>query len=359
MAEQATVTSGNEPAPTAELAPMSAREADDAINALFSSPPEDPVEAENGNPADNVDEPASTDPLEDTEEQADDPLAVDAETDPENPEDDASEEYANGRFAADNAKVKMPDGRTISVAELKEFADNRVKDFQRDYSRKTEELSKQSQDFETQVQEFSQLQERHGKEREFFKWFTQAYVPQVPQRPTVDASLDPVAWSVYAQQKTSYDEMVNAWQQANSENEEGRKAETEKTQRQRQAELSKEKERFLGTFPALKDPAKYEAFWGALSTEAEKFYGIPKERVLALDNTDMVRILRDAVSYQKVKNSSEQVKKDVNSKPPLVRGSARQSPEQQRNRAYNDRVSKLRQSGSTADADAVLLSFIK
>lgn len=355
MADTATVSSGNDPAPAAELAPMSAREADDAINALFSSPDADPVEAENGNPAEDPVEPEPLDPL-------DDPVPDDTEPseDAENKDDDQPDApYEKGRFAADDAKVKMADGSTISVAELKTQVDKRVADFQRDYTRSKQELSEEKTSFETERAEFSQLQDRHGKERQFFKWFTEAYVPQAPQRPTVDASLDPVAWSVYSQQKEAYDSMVSAWEQAQGSTEEAKKAETEQQAKARQAELQKEQARFFESFPHLKDKTKYEAFWNTLSTDAEKYYGIPKDRVLALDNTDMVKILRDAVKQKRLEANSEQVKKDVNSKPPLVRGSARQSPEQQRNRSFNDRVSKLRQSGSTADADAVLLSFIK
>ncbi len=361
MAEQATAPQ-SEQAPSPAPEPMSVQQADAALESLFDSPSVDPDETETGTPADNADEPVVTPDDESERDDSNLTLPEDAEN-PETPEseDPASPEYANGQFVPDGGKVKMPDGRTISVAELKEFADNRAKEFQRDYSRKTEEHSKAVQEFETQRQEFSQQTERHSKEREFFTWFTGQYVPQEPQRPTVDANLDPVAWSVYAQQKATYDEMVNAWNAAQGAAQEASKAEAEKAQQTARQSLMAEREKFLAAFPSLKDQAKEKSFWDTLSTDANKFYGIPNESVPRLSDTTMVRILNDAVAYRRLRANSENVQKQVNTRPQLVQGSAqvRQTPQAQAMRVHSDRVQKLRQTGSNADAEAALLSFIK
>ncbi len=363
MADTATNPIPSEPAPPAALEPMSAREADSALESFFDSPKPDPVEPETGNPADipqpNADDEQPNPEVEDEANRDDSDLEV--PEDAENPETEEQPDapYEKGRFAADDAKVKMADGSTISVAELKTQVDKRVADFQRDYTRSKQELSDERKEFETERAEFSQQTERHGKEREFFTWFTRNYVPQEPQKPTVDASVDPVAWSVYAQHKTAYDEMVNAWNQAQAVSQEETKAQTEKQQKEAQKALQAEHARFLEAFPSLKDKGKYEAFWGGLKTDANKFYGVPEDRVLALSDTTMVRILNDAVAYRRLKSNSANVKQQVTNAPKLVQSSTRSSPEQQQRRAFNDRVQKLRQSGSTADADAVLLSFIK
>lgn len=358
MADTATAIQ-SDPAETAAPEPMSVQQADAALESFFDSPAPDPDETETGTPADNADAPVVTSDDESERDDSQLTLPEDAEEAPTEDQPDAP--YGQGRFASDDAKVKMADGSTISVAELKTQVDKRVADFQRDYSRKTDDHSKAVQEFESQRQEFSQQTERHGKEREFFRWYAQNYVPQEPQRPTADASVDPVAWSVYAQQKATFDEMVNAWNVAQQAGQEETKAQTEKQQQEAQKALETERVRFFEAFPALKDKAKYESFWGGLKTDANKFYGIPEDRVLSLTDTSMVRILNDAVAYRRIRANQDNVKKQVDTKPRLIQGSAgvRQSPEGQQARAFSDRVSKLRQTGSNADAEAAILSFIK
>jgi hypothetical protein len=355
MAEQANSVANDQPTGPVPDA-LTAREGDEALAAFFGPDDTDPDENEHGKPeADNPDDPLD-EPERDVEEE---PEQSEDAVDPETDESEAAPDYADGKFAADTAKVKMPDGRTISVAELKEFADTRVKEFQRDYTAKNMELSEEKKTFETQRAEFSQSQERHGKEREFIRYFAENYVPQAPAEPTVDASVDPVAWSVYSQEKTRYDRMVADWQNATGMSAEAQKAEQEKSQQEQRQSLEKEHAKFLKTFPSLKDPAKYKSFWDRLSTDAETHYGIPGDRVKGLTDTDMVRILNDAVAYRRNKVTAEKAGKELTAKPALVNGSGRrQNPGAAQQRSHAANVQRLRETGSPRDAEAAILKFL-
>ena len=358
MAEQATTVTNDQPSGPVPDA-LTTREGDEALAAFFGPDDQDPDENENGNTPDagNPDDPAVGDPEQDVDpEDPEQPVdAEDPEVDPE--ESEATPDNA-GRFVADTAKVNF-NGKTISVAELKEFADNRSKEFQRDYTAKTMELSERAKAYEAREAEFSQSQERVAKEREFIRYYAENYIPQAPVRPDRPAEVDPVAWSVYTEQKEKYDEMVDAWKQAKTMSDETNKVEQEKAQQAKQQQLRTEHEKLVSRFPVLKDKAKHEAFWNSLSTDAEKFFGVPKDSVKALDNADMVYILHKAVKQMRIEAGSATVKKEVTGKPPLVNGSGRrQSPGAAQQRSHAANVQRLRETGSNAAGEAAILKFL-
>jgi hypothetical protein len=355
MAEQALSNTGDSaPSPIVETAAdtdLSAREGEDRIAALFGDPDAKPApaKAEEGNEAD---EPGPDDV------EGDEPEAEpdgEASEDPETPEDEENPDgtYTDGQFVPDGGKVKMPDGRMLTVAELKEFADTRAKELQSGVSKKIAELS-------AKEQEISQLQERLEKEREFTLEYAKAILPPEPEMPSVSAQVDPVAWSVYAQQKAERDNLI-AW---NNQLEAQKKAKDDETRIRTEAEAKQHAEaqraRFFEVFPALKDDGKRAAFWDRLSSRAIAHYGVTKEAVLGLNDVDMVRILNDAVQFRELNSKSSQTKKEVGNKPTLVPGSGkRQTPGVVEQRSHQGRVQRLRETGSKAAAEAAILDFLK
>ena len=119
-------SSNNAVAPVTSEA-LSVDQADDRLTALLGGNPEtDLADEDDGKTTsdavikDKPEEPSDDDDLDPALLSEDD----DVPADDDNPDEPT---YEDGQFVPDGGKVKMPDGRTISVAELKEFADNRCK----------------------------------------------------------------------------------------------------------------------------------------------------------------------------------------------------------------------------------------
>lgn len=341
------------PAPDTAL---SARQGDDAIAALFNNPETDPVANAEG-------EDLAADPVEEAEpEQSEEDefaLSEDANPEDENSE-DASPEYADGQFVPDGGKVKMPDGRTISVAELKEFADTRTREMQRDYSTKSMELSEAKKAFEAQEAEFSQTREQTAKERAFIAKYAKAYIPVEPSRPELSAEVDPVGWAKYAEAKYAYDDMMAWWSEAQSLDSKTQEEQTVKQKQETQQRIAAESEKLRNAFPVLKDQTKAKPFWDRLSSKAQEHYGISDDEVKSIMDHRMIRILNDAIAAKERQVKTPKTQEIVGKKPPMVQGSGkRQNPDALALRESANRVSRLRETGSNRDAEAVILSFLK
>lgn len=347
-----TVESDLASAPAPDTA-LTAREGDDAIAALFRNPETDPVENAEGEnqAAEETEEPVAEEEGPDTDELS---LSEDVDkTDDEEP--DASKEYAEGRFAADDAKVKLEDGTTISVADLK-----RNSLFHRDYTVKTMELSEQRKALETQQTEFSQTREQIAKEREFIAEFAKAYVPTEPKRPELPADVDPVGWAKYAEAKYAYDDMLSWWNVAKEQGTKAQQEQAEQAKRDTQQRIAAESAKLRESFPVLKDATKAKPFWDRLSSKAQEHYGISDDEVKGIMDHRMIRILNDAIAAKERQIKTPKTQEIVGKKPPLIQGSGkRQNPDALAMRESANRVSRLRETGSNRDAEAVILSFLK
>lgn len=347
-----TVESDLASAPAPDTA-LTAREGDDAIAALFNNPETDPVANAEGEDlaAEETEELVEGEEAPDTDVLS---LSEDVDkTDDEEP--DASKEYAEGRFAADDAKVKLEDGTSISVAELK-----RNSLFHRDYTVKTMELSEQRKALETRETEFSQTREQIAKEREFIAEFAKAYVPTEPKRPELSADVDPVGWAKYAEAKYAYDDMLSWWNGAKEQGEKVKQEQTAQQERESKQLVAAETQKLIQSFPVLKDPAKAKPFWDRLSSKATEYYGIPAEMVHGIQDHRFIRIINDAIAARERQVKTPKTQEIVGKKPPVVQGSGkRQNPDAQAMRESANRVSRLRETGSNRDAEAVILSFLK
>lgn len=358
MAEATTIES----APPADAGtvldtPLSLSQGDEAIAALFGDLDEDqaPAESHEGNPADTPPdeaEPESPDEVDDgtLSEDSDNP---DDTTDPDEPS------HTDGQFVPDGGKVKMPDGRTLSVAELKEFADTRAKELQSGVSKKIAEVVEQENALKARDQEVSQRAERLEKEREFIASFVEAYVPQPPQEPTVDATVDPVAWSVYAQQKLTFDKTLADWKQAEQLKKDAEAERYGQTLEQQKKFADEQRTKFFETFPSLKDDGKRAAFWERNVKQAQDYYGFSKEEVLGITDVRLVKALNDANAYRALKAKTPEAQTRLAAKPTLVNGSGKRSnPDAVAKRGFADQVGKLQKTGDVRVADKILEAFI-
>jgi hypothetical protein len=356
MADSQNIAS-NDLAPIAPVASeaLTEAQADDALTALLGGNPEtDPAEETEGNTtteaeSDEPEQPSDEDELDPSQLPEDDEAAA-TEEDP-----DAPQDYAGGRFASDDAKVTLDDGSVISVAELK-----RNNLFQRDYSKKTEEVARQRDELTTKEQEFSQLQAQVQQEREFALWYLEQNAPQEPKRPELSAQQDPMAWLEYQEKMGQYNTVVQAWQVMHQ----GRQAEMERAQKEQKAGfdayIAKERDALFNAVPVLKDENRRKAWFEETWTDAGNYYGFTAEELNGISDHRVLRALKDATRYQKARAKAPTVQKEVQARPPVAQGSGRRpNPEAQQRRETDGLRKQLRETGSAAAADAYLAQILK
>lgn len=271
---------------------------------------------------------------EEPEGEADDEELV-IEEDPEPSEESGPAEIKGGQFAPDTAKVTLEDGSVISIADLK-----RNNLFQRDYSRKTEELKQEREQLQTlqaQAHEVAQY-------RDFVLSMYQQAMPQPPDKSRMETDI-----IGYWQDKEAYDEQVRNLNQLQSlkQYEEQQKAQNEA--KQFQQTVLHHKGQLLEKMPHLKDPARMTQF-KAEAEEALSGYGYsPEEASDLLSSVVDHRLLlavRDIIRLKKALKKAPEVKQQVQQKPKLISGGKRMDPKARTSREAQVRSEHLRKTGS-------------
>lgn len=331
---------------------LSEAQADDKLTALLGGNPETDLanEEEGNSEAETNEEDAPS------EEEEIDPSLIPEDDEPvaDEEETNASQEYAGGRFASDDAKVTLDDGTVISVAELK-----RNNLFQRDYSKKTEEVARERDAVTKEREEFSQLQAQVQQEREYALWYLEQNAPQEPKPPTVAVENDPFAWVKYQEQVQRYNQVVTAWNALHQ----GREAEKQRAEQEQktkyQSYVSQQLNSLVEKMPALKDDSKRKAWFESAYRDAEKFYGISSEDLNNVTDHRFYVALNDALRLKRAQTKAPAVQKEVQAKPKMAQGSGRRpNPEAQAQREINGLGKQFRQSRSASDADAYLTTLL-
>lgn len=329
---------------------MSEAQAEDRLTALLDgTPATDHAEDDNGNPDSDADEAVETDPDEDELDPA--YLPEDDETvDPDEDTDGPDAELKGGRFAPDTAKVTLEDGTVITVADLK-----RNNLFQRDYSKKTEEVAREREAVTKEREEFSQLQAQIQQEREYARWTIEQLAPQEPKRPELSAAQDPMSWLQYQEDMGKYQQVVSAWQAMHQ----GQEAEKQRQQQEQRQQLetivAKEREALFSAIPILKDDNKRKAWFEGNWANAQKNYGFTAEELNGITDHRVLKALNDANKYQAARAKAPTVQKEVQARPTVAQGSGRRpNPEANARRETDGMRKRLRETGSEADAEALL-----
>lgn len=324
-------------------------QAEDRLTALLDSNPiVDPAQENEGNTNSDADEDAPIDPDEDELDPADLPEDDEAVSTDEN--EDEPQTYAKGKFASDDAQVTLEDGTVISVADLK-----RNNLFQRDYSKKTEEIAREREAVTKAREEFSQLQAQIQAEREYAQWTIEQLAPQEPKRPELSAAQDPMAWLQYQEDMGKYQTVVTAWQAMHQ----GKEAEAKRQQQEQQAKygeyVAKERTALFEAIPVLKDDTKRKAWFEGNWANAQKNYGFTAEELNGITDHRVLRALNDANKYQAARAKAPTVQKEVQARPTVAQGSGRRPNAEASARRETDGLRKqLRETGSEAAAEALI-----
>lgn len=310
---------------------------------LLDTPETGPVKAQDQEQPEPEDDEAEGDELEaeaseETSEVEDEQEDADAEDGP-----DAKPEPV---IAADEAVVTLQDGTQITVGELK-----RNNLFQRDYSKKTEELKAEKNELEGQRQQVLQHAQRLAQQRDFYLELQKQFVPPMPD----DNQLreDPIGYWEARNAHESAVARINQMQQH-------RIQEQQQAQQKQQAEMARfveqERARLLQHVPELKDQTRLNKVRTEMADVFKREYGLAPEEYANFTDHRAVRIMLDALEYRKLKAQKPAVEKKIADKPPLLKSGKRQteSREVQRKRQASE---TLRKTGSRDALVEVLKGF--
>lgn len=331
------------PEGTADDGALSFADGADAIESLLDPVTDLHEENEGSEEAEDVEGAEGPD---DESEAVDD----EAETEGEQEEDGPQDAYSRGKFAADDAKVTLDDGTVISVSELK-----RNNLFQRDYSRKTEELKRDREVVEAKAARTSEQEDAVRQQFEILSAYVSRRLPQPPPREMMSA--DPLG---YMEAKAAYDEHMEELQQLEHARQvyQSQNAEQQKTDYQRnlRAEMQKTRE----ALPFLKDEKRWEGFKADATDALLNHYRFTQEEMAGLNDHRMMMVLHDAMAFRKLKANSAKTAEAIQGKPKLKMPPSKQSGPVLKsvNRDARAKADALRKSGSFEDGVAAIEALI-
>ncbi len=287
-------------------------------------------------------EPAKDDQDHATAEDEDEELVLspeDVEDEESEETDDGSEpEIKGGRFAPDTAKVTLADGTVTSVGELK-----RNTLFQRDYTRKTTELSAEREQMHAQAAEVNQRAQSLSQQAEYIEWFSQNYLPQPPQPP---ADNDPVGYLEYMRQKEAYEQVQGTINFFQSQKQAEYQAQQHAAQQQTFKGMQAEMQALVAKDKLFADNTKAKAFLEEAAEKGAEWWGISRQDIGQIRTAKAFLILRDAMRYRKAVAKAPEMAKQVSAKPQMVTGGKRAAPGAKVSTQRAARSEALRSSGS-------------
>lgn len=259
-------------------------------------------------------------------------------------------EFKGGRFAADDAKVRLDDGSTITIAELK-----RNNLYQRDYTGKTTALAEERKQFDARKSEVDQQAQSLEQALQYVTWYAENYLPKAPE--PVDPRVDPHGFQLYQEARQKYDDeqRVRAYfQQQMQAMSQQKQQEAEKAKR----DLASREMTILKSKDALfRDDAKGRAWFQRAQELAGEYYGFaPQEIAGAILDHRLVGVLRDALRYRAQKAKAATVKDEVR-RPVIAPAGRRQEPGAQATRQRQARSEQLRKTGTLEAGVAALMDF--
>lgn len=323
------------PSGSVDNAPLSFDQGVEAIAGLLNDIPEtDSVKTEMApQPAETA-----TTTAEAASENAADANEDDALVDALTTENDGSEESSTEapETIPDTATVTLDDGTTISIADLKTGHM-----FQRVFTRKTEELKAEKQRFDSEYQQrVSEAERELSQKRDLILELASQFLPQEPDLSLMQT--DPLA---YMEQRAFYEQNMRKLSTLDQQRQQQTAAQQRKQQQEHADFMQEQRGKLMDLLPHLKDEKKRESFRTDISEIGIKKFGITAEEVSSLHDARYMRILHDAIAYQKLKDKAGTIQKTVAAKPKLVQ-QQRMAPQAVQNRDRQGRFEELRSKGS-------------
>lgn len=277
------------------------------------------------------------DPEEDTDEEgaeSGEDAGDEPEDDDSDEEDDASEEDGDqpsgqGRFAADNHKVRLSDGTVVTIADLKQGSLR-----QADYTRKTQEVARERQTYQERNQRVEQLESQLAQERQFIAQVYQEVAGEAPDPSMMES--DPIG---YMRAREQYQERQGKLQQLAQQFQQAQTRYTEQTAEQMRELAQQGQQRLLEAVPELRDQKRFAAFRDDALKFGTEVYGFAPEEIGNAVDGRVFHVLRDAIQWRKFQAQKQRAVQKTEGRPPVAPG-RRQNPKAQK-QSGKDRDRKL------------------
>lgn len=272
--------------------------------------------------------------------------------------------FKNGQFASRDAKVKLDDGTTISVADL--IAGNM---FQRKFTEKTTALSEEKKNFDKERGDFADTKKQVEQQRQALLTLASELLPKEPQ--PVNPDEDPHGYISYLAEKEAYQSKVNRlqelWQASQGDQAkqtEQQKKEAEEAEKAALADLelwkSGEREKLFNAIPKLKEKANREKWQAETSKIARDVYGLDDEELSSVFDHRYLMILSDAAAFRRAlaKQKAGDKPAPVQNQQPRIPQKQRMAPQAPQARDFTAATDRLRKTGSLQDAAKALEKFV-
>lgn len=226
---------------------------------------------------------------------------------------------------------------------------------QSDYTRKTQALAAERQNFEAEMEavrvERQQYQQLLGNLEHQLK----TGLEEEPDWAAL-AQRDPVG---YTRKKAEWDQKQKVLEAANQERQRVMQAEQEDFQRRVQAYNQRQREELLAKKPELSNPEKAREFQQNLVSYAQNEYGLNPAEVAAFSDHRAIIILEKAMMFDQMQAKGSQVQKKVKRKAnKVVKPGAAKGKGQVRSRSLRQARERLSQTGDVRDAAKVFENFV-
>ena len=359
----------NDPAPVAPLGEAATVSNTDALSAeqgisaledlLSEGPVEEPItkEDEVQTDPDEPDAPSEPDETEqNAEEDADDENDPEGDEDPDEAEEEEdTESEAEAVSLDDETVIDFGDGTSAPLSELKDHygqVQKRVADFHRDYSQKTEALSKDRKEVEVQGDRLINWATDIKRQRDLVHQIALQNLPEEP--PAELAQHNPAE---YTARKAHYDASVQQLQVFEQEIQQEQQQQHQQQVEQYQQTAKQAQERVMQIMPELKDPEKLQRFASDVNAVVAPVYGFDAQELHQSLDPRMAQISRDLIAYQKLLAAQPKAKAKLKGKPPVMRAGKSQSKAGKVASGAKKRADKLRTTGSLQAGIDALMDF--
>lgn len=252
-----------------------------------------------------------------------------------------------GRFVGLDAKVRLDDGRVVTVAELRAGSM-----MQQDYTRKTQELAEQRRSVEARQAEYEQEAQQFAFQRELVGRLASQVVPAAPDPEMMQT--DPVG---YMQAKERHEAFMGQLQQLAYGQMQEQEQRNHQAQQAFHAHCLQEAESLMKAMPELKDPAK-RAKWSAELERTAAHYGFENSDIGNVKDHRLFVLITDAMRYRRIVENRAQSAEKTKGKPPAtIEPGRRQSTQANAARDREQLRARVRQTGSVEDAARALGSL--
>lgn len=270
-------------------------------------------------------------------------------------ETDDEPETERGRYVAHNGRVKLPDGTESTVDDL---IKGNLRD--RDYRQKTMAHADEVKTFRAQSEAVKQREQQLTQQAEYVASLVRSIVPEAPDPAMADPRSDKYDPAGYIAAKASHEQWMEHLSYLDAQRQQAEQTRSTETAEQRLKRADTEWSAFIEKAPEFKDEKRTKAFVEDVHKYGTEL-GFTREELreaIALDHRQAV-IMDGYIRWQKLQASKANLPKKIEGRPPVQKAGKRLNSSEQRARGANDALSRLKQSGSLADATAAYLASQK